>query len=355
MLSALRKGGRRLPSRRVAIDQRIPVWESRPARTLRRGSFWIPGEKVQRGGKHYQHGAMFVSWAAPEHVRQRHPVVLVHGGAVQGTEWTDTPDGRAGWADGLLDHGFAVFVVDRPTQGRSPLHPDVDGALGPAFSYEEAQTVFFPDAASGQHTQWPIPADDDGMLDAYVAAYGPLPQDIAMWQRLDTARLAALLDRIGPAVVVTHSASGSDGWLLADARPGLVTAIVSVEPMGPPFGTTPGIGTLSWGLTAAPLTYEPPRADPADVRAADPDALAVPSLRGLPVAVVASETSAQAQYAPEMVAFLRRAGADAELIDLPALGIHGNGHGLIYETNSDEALRPVLAWLDARTGTEEQA
>ncbi|WP_158507589.1 hypothetical protein [Tanticharoenia sakaeratensis] len=26
-------------------------------------------------------------------------------------------------------------------------------------------------------------------------------------------------------------------------------------------------------------------------------------------------------------------------------GVHGNGHGLIYEKNSDAALAPVLAWL----------
>ena len=66
---------------------------------------------------------------------------------------------------------------------------------------------------------------------------------------------------------------------------------------------------------------------------------------------MAGGTSVQAGYAPDIVAFLRHAGATAELIDLPALGVHGNGHGLIYEKNSDEALEPVLAWLD-RLGSE---
>lgn len=54
-------------------------------------------------------------------------------------------------------------------------------------------------------------------------------------------------DRIGPAIVLTHLASGPDGWLVADRRPELVVAIVTIEPMGPPFGSTPGIGTLEWG------------------------------------------------------------------------------------------------------------
>ena len=177
--------------------------------------------------------------------------------------------------------------------------------------------------------------------------------DIAAWQQMDADRLADLLDRIGPAIVLTHSASGSDGWLLAQARPGAVRAVVTVEPMGPAFADTPGIGALSWGLTAAPIGYDPPLASPQEVRdaaAADPASLRIPALADLPVAVVAGETSVQARYAPQVVEFLRTAGAWAELIDLPALGITGNGHGLIYEKNSDEALVPVLDWLDAVVG-----
>jgi pimeloyl-ACP methyl ester carboxylesterase len=44
---------------------------------------------------------------------------------------------------------------------------------------------------------------------------------------------AALLDRIGPAIILTHSQSGPFGWLIADARPKLVKAVVAVEPAGP--------------------------------------------------------------------------------------------------------------------------
>lgn len=53
-----------------------------------------------------------------------------------------------------------------------------------------------------------------------------------------------MLDRIGKAIVITHSASGPDAWLLADRRPGMLAAIVAVEPRGPVFGETPGIGSL---------------------------------------------------------------------------------------------------------------
>jgi pimeloyl-ACP methyl ester carboxylesterase len=322
-------------------------WEQATLRTVRRGNFWIPGERFSTDEQTYQRGPMFVSWEAPQRVTRPHPIVLVHGGAVQGTEWLDTPDGRPGWAQRLVDDGYVVLVVDRPTQGRSPFHPAVIGKMGPAFSYEEGRQVFFPPDAEAQ-TQWPFDKnDDDEALDAFIAAYGPLPADIASWQEMDADRLAALLDRIGPAIVMTHSASGADGWLVADRRPDLVIAIVTVEPMGPPFSETPNIGTLSFGLTAAPITFDPPLRTPETVQEADPDSRRIPALNNLPVAVVSGETSPQAKVAPETVSFLAHAGAAVEHIHLPDHGIYGNGHGLIYETNSDEALGPVLKWLEA--------
>ncbi len=135
-------------------EKPLAIWEQRPVRPSRRGQFWIPGERVTVEGHTYQHGAMFVSWEAPEHVTKPYPLVLIHGGAMQGTEWLDTPDGRPGWAQRFVEAGYAVFVVDRPTQGRSPFSPEVMGKIGPAFAYEEGEEVFFPAKTLAQHTQW---------------------------------------------------------------------------------------------------------------------------------------------------------------------------------------------------------
>ncbi len=321
------------------------VWETRQPRTSRRGEFWLPGDRVTIKGKTYQRGPMFVAWEAPASVSQPYPIVLIHGGALQGTEWLDTPDGRPGWAQRLVKAGYAVFVVDRVGHGRSPYNPDLLGPMSPQFPYEEGEEVFFSAKVKEEHTQWPFDPHDAAALDAYIAPFGPLPADIASWQAMDADRLADLLDRIGPSILMTHSASGSDGWLTADRRSDLVVAIVAVEPMGPAFADTPNIGALSWGLTSAPITYEPRRSSPEEVRAADPSSLRIPALVGKPVAVVSGEVSVQSKYAPEIVKFLCNAGASAELIHLPDHNIHGNGHGLIYEKNSDEALRPVLSWL----------
>ena len=336
---------RGFPTDNGAANQGAVPWKERPCRSTRRGQFWVPSDRKTVNGKTYQHGPMFVTWESPETITQTFPIVLIHGGAMQATEWMDTPDGRPGWAQRLVEQGYAVFSVDRPTQGRSPFSPEIVGAMGPAFAYEEGEEVFFPAKAAPKHTQFPFDSSDAESLDCFIAAFGPLPVDIGLWQTMDADRVAKLLDRIGPAILFTHSASGSDGWLIADRRPHLVAAIVAIEPMGPPFGDTPNIGTLSWGLPAAPITYEPPQSSSEAASAAPPGALRIPALAGVPVAIVSGETSAQSKYAPKMVEFLVNAGAAAELLHLPDFGVMGNGHGLIYEKNSDEALRPVLQWL----------
>ncbi len=327
-----------------------PFWVGTPARTLRRGRFWVAGERVEHEGRTYQRAPMFVEWEAPERVTRPYPVVLVHGGGFQGTEWFDTPDGRPGWAQRLVEAGYATLVVDRPGHGRSPLHPDIVGPAGPPFSYEGGRQIYAPPDPSGAHTRWPFDPEDAEAMDQFIAGYGPLPADLAASQEMDADRLARLLDRIGPAILLTHSASGPSGWLAADRRPGLVKAIVSVEPMGPPFADIPNIGPLGWGLTAAPLTFDPPRATPEDVRDADPATLRLPNLAALPIAVVTGDTSAFAPASPPIVAALRVGGAAAEQLHLPDHGVTGNGHGLIYDTNSDAARQPGLDWRARHAG-----
>jgi pimeloyl-ACP methyl ester carboxylesterase len=324
----------------------LSFWKNAQARTVRRGHIWISGERVGQNGQTYQRGPLFVEWETPEEVTRPWPIVLLHGGGYQGTEWFDTPDGRPGWAQRLVEAGYAVLVADRPGQGRSPFHVETLGAMGPPCSYETGRLIYVPDEHDGRHTQWPFASDDEAAMDEFIAGYGPLPADLALSQDMEADRIATLLDRVGPAILLTHSASGPVGWLVADRRPGLVKAIVAIEPMGPPFADIPNIGSLTWGLTAVPLNWEPRAAAPQDLRAAPPGKYRLPGLAGLPIVAVTGEASAFAAASSPAIEQLKAAGSQAELLHLPDHGVFGNGHGLIYEKNSDAALAPVLAWLD---------
>ncbi|KAK3169005.1 hypothetical protein OEA41_005453 [Lepraria neglecta] len=161
--------------------------------------------------------------------------------------WLNTPDGRQGWASWFVQNGYTVYIVDQPQRGRSAYNPD--GSLG-TFSAEAISTLFtgvqylklWPQAHL--HTQWP---------------------GVQVQTKTQNAG-AALLDRIGPAVLIAHSEGGPLGFTIADVRPSLVKALISIEPEGPPFEDRfPPSSKIKrpFGLTNIPITYDPPVRDPA--------------------------------------------------------------------------------------------
>ncbi|MCR0981106.1 alpha/beta hydrolase [Roseomonas populi] len=335
------------------------------------GFFWVGVERQQQPYGLLAGGQMFVGYQIPAKRSHALPVVMVHGGGGQGLDYLGTPDGRPGWATFFLRRGYAVYVVDRTALGRSPYHPDINGPLGRPPGYEFMRDRFVAPELSPEsypqarlHTQWPGGTDiGDPVLDQFMAGQGPSMADLARVHADMRRCAAALLDRIGPAVLITHSAGGPFGWLAADERPALVRGIVAVEPQGPAFAETPG-GALSWGLTAVPLLFDPPASAPEELgrkllRAPSPDlqdcwvqsepARQLPNLRHVPVAVVTAEASWKAQQDHGTVDFLRQAGVPAEHIRLAEHGVHGNGHMMMIERNSDDVAALVADWIERST------
>lgn len=316
-----------------------------------RGQFWVPGEPVDAPHGTVHKGPMFVEWEVLDPETAKPPLVLVHGGGGQGTDWLSTIDGSPGWARSFVEAGYPVYVVDRVGHGRSPYHPDVIGEMGGVLPYEAAVGLFAPPDRAEQQIQWAWGREPgDPGLEQLVAGFGPLPADLGYSQQLDADRLVRLLDEIGPAILVTHSAGGPVGWVTADRRPDLVRAVVALEPLGPEFVEFPGMGTLDWGLTAAPITFDPPLESPEAVREAAPEARRIPALAGKDVVVVAGGASVFADFAPLVVETLKHAGADAEYLYLPDRGVEGNGHAVQLEANAAQSVMPVIDWLEARVG-----
>jgi pimeloyl-ACP methyl ester carboxylesterase len=111
----------------------------------------------------------------------RPPILFLHGGGHTGACYRTTPDGRQGWADHVAQRGWEAIVADWPGHGRSGAVPEFGSMSG-------ARVV-------------------------------------------DAAR--ALLEHVGPAVLVTHSMSGAMGWKLAEQVADLIVALVAVAPSPP--------------------------------------------------------------------------------------------------------------------------
>lgn len=311
---------------------------------------------------------MYVYWEAPAEVTQPYPIVLVHGGGGQGLDFLSTPDGRPGWCDLLVEQGWVVYVVDRPGHGRSPFIPELMGAAGPPLPIEVLKSIFVPSTEgpgampfADLHTQWPGDSKDpaDPALLQFLASGGPFAADAVVRQGMEQQRLVELLDKIGPAFVLSNSLGGPSGFLVADARPELVVGLVQLEPIGPAFAQTFGPDTLQWGVAAVPVAYDPPATTPADLDLVEHSSAAggpgymlqteparkLANMSKVPIAVVSGEASVFQLTDGPLVTFLQQAGCAATHIELANEGVHGNCHGSMFERNNAEVLAVVTGWM----------
>ena len=331
--------------------------------TSRRGHFWVGAEPEP--GSAFARGPMYVYWEAPVEVTKPYPIVLVHGGGGQGLDYLTTPDGRPGWSDLLVTQGWVVYVVDRPGHGRSAYIPEALGPMGPPLPIEVLTGIFVPPTDgpgampfAGLHTQWPGDRNDprDPALLQFLAGGGPFAADAADRQALEQKRLVELLDRIGPAFVVSNSLGGPAGFLVADARPELVVGLVQVEPIGPAFNTMIGPDTLQWGVAAVPMTFDPPASSPSDLSLDHQE----PPAPGAPATVLQHEPARQlTNLAQVPIAVVGEASVFRFTIrrwssscNRPAAtrststrrtGVHGNSHGSMFDAQQRRRSR---SWAD---------
>ncbi|KAK7973975.1 hypothetical protein PG989_015823 [Apiospora arundinis] len=335
--------------------------------------FYVGGKYVQGDqGTHTLQGQMYVEHLIPESPeRQPFPLLFIHGGTRTGIDWLTKPDGSPGWSSFFLSRRYEVYLIDVPFRGRSPWYPG-NGTMV-AFGAEQVQKMLtaselydiWPQAKL--HTQWPgSGVMGDSIFDSFYASASQMLGDVVVQELASQAACAALLDRIGrPVVMIGHSQGGAIPYLTADIRPSLVKAIVNLEPVGPPFSKAtifkrPG---TPYGITHAPITYEPPVTNPDDdlvkaiveptspdlmdcvLQAETPQPRTLTNLASTPVLIVTTQASYHAQYDWGIVAYLKQAGVPTKHLKLEDEGILGNGHMMFLEMNSDAVAAKVEDWI----------
>ena len=329
--------------------------------------FYIEGSVVGEEGKHRMINQMFVEAYFPKQQMHPYPVIMFHGAGQTNVNWLITPDGRMGWADYFVSKGYAVYLCEQPSRGRSAYYPEDNGPR--MYHSIEALQNFMADHGSWPqarlHTQWPgagtvdLKDESDRQFVASQVEYLVSNKDS---QKLTVDCALKLLEKIGPAILLTHSQAGPFGWLIADRKPDLVKAVVALEPGGPTFSRNLDVAkATNYGLADWSLHYEPEikgledfhlkllRSDTAERISGwvlEEPAPKLVNLAGIPIWLVTSEASYHAQYDYLMDYLLTECGVDHQFVQLGEAGIHGNSHMMMLEKNNLEIADLILSWLD---------
>lgn len=319
------------------------------------GSFSVGGHTIQGAGEFdptkspagtnegqiFWVDQMYVQYQIPINPR-KYPLVLVHGGGGTGRVWESTPDGREGYQSLFLRRGYSVYIVDFPRRGRAG-QPTFNGPFGNLDGTQVVPNVTGKTGVQFGWTRWRLGPEypqvfpvqqfptDSASVDQFFQSLVPTVSDDA---DVITNALTALLDKIGPAILVTHSQSGLFGWLTGTRRPNLVKAIVSYEPgfVFPEGAVPPPIplymGAMGAGTPVSPADFGNLTRMPIQVVYGDnipttpiPDLVA----DGRRAQIVASQLFADA---------INGLGGDAEILHLPNAGLYGNSHFMFSDLNN---------------------
>ena len=286
----------------------------------------------------------YVFYQIPVDVKKL-PLVFLHGGGQSGKTWETTPDGREGFQTLFLRRGYGCYTVDQPRRGRagssslpSSISPIcTDKMLFSLFRFGRYPeyypgTMFPQDSLSLRQLQrWGTP--DTGPYDDYVTSDA----------------MAALFDKIGGAVLVSHSRGGHPGWLTT-LKSDNVKGIISLEPGGwkyvfPfPENELPEPVRSSYGLH---------QGEPVPLNE-------FMKLTRIPILIIYGDFIAekpvedigQDQWRVEMQmarAFadaVNRHGGNAKVIHLPEIGIKGNTHFMMSDLNNVEIADVMEKWME---------
>jgi pimeloyl-ACP methyl ester carboxylesterase len=260
--------------------------------------------------------------AEPEFVL---PLLLWHGGGLTGACWEDTPDGGQGWLDYFLRHGFDVVVSDAFERGRAswPPYPQFLGQ-GPEHRSLNAVWHHFRFGAAGTYP--PILEARSARKMAYPGLQFSIEhleqfgrQFVPRWVGTEDLALkayGALLQKIGPCVVIGHSQGGYYALQCARLFPELVKAVVAVEPPAVP-------GAVNASVVCCPHLF----------------------IWGDYIHGKSETWSRYFRVVEDYRRGLSDSGTLAEVMELPALGVRGNSHMLIMDRNNQLIAKLVQDWL----------
>jgi pimeloyl-ACP methyl ester carboxylesterase len=307
-----------------------------PLVIARQGSFFVGGRDVKSETlsllpAYVANGTitvdqMYVRYQVPMDAK-RAPIVLIHGCCLTGKTWETTPDGRMGWDEYFVRKGYPVYVIDQAWRGRSAANiTAINTVKSGKAAADQLPTVF----AAGHEGAWAIFRFGPEYPKTFEGMRFPLATQNEFWKQMvpdwlntlptpnpTVPALSMLAKQLQGAVLMSHSQSGIYPFQVAQLDTQGIAAIVSIEPGACPAATA----------DMAPFTK-------------------------MPILVLFGDyVDLSTRWAPrlkacrEFVAAATKAGGKAQLMLLPEMGIKGNTHMLMQDSNSLQIADLLSDWI----------
>ena len=326
--------------------------QGKPLIIDKQGSFFVGGKSIKIKGKYdskrwgnpqgqTRHGDhAYIFYQIPQNP-YRYPVVFLHGAGQSGKCWETTPDGRDGFQNIFLRHGYSVYIIDQPRRGRAGLglhNYTIKTANIDQFCFDIFRFGLWPNYY--KNVQFPTDADS---LNQFFCQTTPNTGE--QNRKLIADSISELFNKIGDGILITHSQGGENGWYAAMAS-SKIKAIVAIEPSGGfpfPEGECPGIIRSSSGI----------------LRTTSVNKNEFMKLTKIPIVMYygdnippkANDIPGQDNWYQRLVmakkwaATINRYGGKAVVVHLPKIGVFGNTHFMFMDKNNEKIADLIFAFL----------
>lgn len=284
----------------------------------------------------------YVSYQIPVNAH-KNPLVFLHGAGQSAQTWETTPDGREGFNNIFLRRGFGVYLVDQPRRGRagrSTVEGTVSNATDDQFWFDTFRIGEYP--RYFDNVQF---AKGEKALENFFRQM--TPNTAAYDEGVISDAMAAIFEKIGNGVLVTHSQGGGPGWWTA-IKNSNVKGIIAYEPGSGfvfPEGEVPEpLQTISpfGALSASSISMEE-----------------FLKLTKIPIVIYYGDNIAPApskewtkdhwrvryEMAKLWAEAVNRHGGDVKVVHLPEIGIKGNTHFPFSDLNNITVADEMSKWL----------
>ncbi len=275
---------------------------------------------------------------------KKYPLVFLHGAGQFSKTWESTPDGREGFQNIFLRRGHGVYLIDQPRRGnagRSTVSATIEATPDEQFWFGQFRLGIWPNYFKGSQF-----AKGEESLNQFFRQI--TPNTGAFDPEIISDAMAAVFDKTGPAIFVTHSQGGGIGWRTA-VKTKNVRAIVSYEPGSGflfPQGEVPK--PVSNSSTFGPLkAFEIPMEEfmvftriPIVIYYGD-------NIPEKPIDEPHQDYWRAAMAMAKLWAeTVNKYGGNAAVVSLPDIGLHGNTHFPFSDLNNIQVADMLTNWLN---------